>query len=104
MYKGKRIARFIDKVNKEAAAAAQKVYDKYEPELLRMIQGQLHPDDVLTVGMGTASIDRNGKDIETFYGQRRDFISPIAQTQYANEDHIANFNLPYTITKTTTKD
>lgn len=45
MYNGKQIQAFIDKVNKEASEAAQKVYDKYRPELIRMIQAQLHADD-----------------------------------------------------------
>lgn len=37
---------------------------------------------VLTVGMGTASIDRKGKEIEAFYGEKSEFTAPIAQTQY----------------------
>jgi non-homologous end joining protein Ku len=99
MYKHKAIENFIDRVNKEAAKAAQQVYDKYQPELLKMIQDQIHQDDVLTVGMGSAGIDRPGKDM---YNITDKFTRVIAQTQYTNEE-FSGFNLPYTIRKNPSK-
>lgn len=94
MYKHKAIENFIGKVNREAAEAANKVYAKYQPQLLELIKAQLHPDDTLTIGMGSAGIDRKGgKDV---YNISDEFTRVIASTQYTNEE-FSGFSLPYTI-------
>lgn len=101
MYKHKAIERLIDKAHKEAAEAANKIYAQYQPQLIAMIQAQLHADDKLTVGMGSACVDRNGKNVNI---TGVDFFARvIAQTQYSDDSYSKGFNLPYTITKTEIK-
>lgn len=99
MYKYKAIENFIDKVNKEAAEAANKVYQKYEPQLVKMIQQQLHPYDELYIGMGSVSIDRKGEVMERFYDVKSNFTRPIVDTQYQPDKYSIGFVLPSLITK-----
>lgn len=98
MYNIKDMEIFISKVHKEADVAAQKVYDKYTPELIRRIQKQLFEKDELFIAMGTAGIKREGSD--NFFG---DNLSELAsRTQYC-EELSANFVLPQYIYKNSTK-
>lgn len=62
-YNYKQVQTFIDKVNAEAQAEAQKVYDKYNKELIKRIQAQLKEGDTAFAGMGTGVI-YNSKDEE----------------------------------------
>lgn len=95
MYNHKTVQAFIDKVNKEAEEAAQKVYDKYNPELLQRIQNQLGEDAVVWNGMGTASItNKKGDDIA------EELSCLMGQSQYWSENVSAGFTLPYNFTKT----
>jgi hypothetical protein len=64
MYNHKSVQSFIDKVNKEAEEAAQKVYDKYNPELLQRIQNQIKEGDTFWVGMGVANLEnKDGNNV-----------------------------------------
>ena len=60
MYNTTKINKIIEKAKKELQA----ILDKYEPELTEAIQAQLHKDDTLFCGMGTAVIERNGNNLE----------------------------------------
>lgn len=56
MYNANQIESFIDKVNKEAEAAAQKVYDKYQKEFETRLMSQIKTGDCIYAGMGTVFI------------------------------------------------
>lgn len=88
MYNHTCIADFIEKVNKEASEAAQKVYDKYEPELIDRIKNQIKQGDKIFIGMGTASVkNKNGENIA------EKLAVEIGQTQYWNDTVSAGFSL-----------
>lgn len=98
MYNIKDLETFVSKVHKEADEAAQKIYDKYTPELIERIQKQLFKNDELFIAMGTAVISREGND--KFFGDK---LSELAsRTQYC-EELTANFALPQYIYKNSTK-
>lgn len=64
MYNAKSLADFIDKVNKEAEEAAQKVFDKYNTEFNYRIQAQLKTGDRVNAGMGFVSIsNKKGEQV-----------------------------------------
>lgn len=87
MYNHKHIATFIEKVNKEAEAAAQSVYDKYLNELEHMIINQLREGDSVTLGMGVCSLKNyKGEEIA------EDLRNVINSTQYLAELRV-NFGL-----------
>lgn len=87
MYNAKPIEDFIRKVEKEAEAAAQKVFDAYEQELIQKIKNQMQVGDDLIVGNGTATF-RDDKD----RGNR--FLTVVAMTQYQCRNWGAGFCLP----------
>lgn len=88
MYNHKYIADFIDKVNEEASQAAQKVYDKYQHELIERIKNQIKKGDRIFIGMGTASVEnKNGETIA------EKLAVEISQTQYWNDTVSAGFLL-----------
>lgn len=77
MYNSKQIENFIAKVNKEAEAAAQAIFDKYEYEFIIRVRSQMKPGDAIDIGMGTASINR-----ETVSDN---FTNVIASIQYTEQ-------------------
>lgn len=94
MYNSKSIIDFINKVNKEAEEQAQKVYDKYNEELLRRIQNQLKEGDIVWAGNGCASIEnKSGDDIG------ENLANVLGDIQYWNRNVDAGFNLPYKFNK-----
>lgn len=56
MYNTEQVTNFIEKVNAEASEAAQKVYDKYNDELIQRIKNQMGKAHRLVAGMGTIGI------------------------------------------------
>ena len=95
MYNHKSVQTFIDKVNKEAEEAAQKIYDKYNPELLQRIQNQLGEGTTVWTGMGTANVvNKHGEDIA------EELSCLMGQTQYWSTNVSAGFNLPNNFNKT----
>ena len=97
MYNYKSIQTFIDKVQAEAELEAQKVYDKYNDELIKRIQAQIKKDDIVWCGMGTASIDNKITERENIGDKLCDVLSSL---QYWNRNIDAGFSLPYNFTKT----
>lgn len=95
MYNHRYIKAFINKVNKEAEEAAQKVYDKYNKELIQRIQNQLGKDAIVWCGMGTADI--LNKDEESIAEELQLLMYKI---QYWSGNVSAGFTLPYNFTKT----
>ena len=59
MYNTKQIEPFIEKVHKEASKAAQKVYNKYNNELIRRVKNQMGKGHIIHSGMGSCSIDNS---------------------------------------------
>ena len=93
MYNDKAVQIFIYKVKEEAEEAAQRVYDKYNDELLTRIQNQIKEGDVFYVGMGVASLEnKNGNDI----GEK---LSNVVGG-YWNNDLSCGFTLPSKFNKT----
>lgn len=87
MYNASQIEAFIMMVHKEANEAAQKVYNKYQPELERRILAQLKSGNKFTIGMGTATIEnKEGEYIA------EELADVLARTQYC-EELDANFIL-----------
>lgn len=83
MYNYRPIEKIIVQANEEAELAAQKVYDKFQPLLERAILNQIKAGDIVYIGMGVASMDKEINE---------DFIDTIASTQY-NRINVG-FNLP----------
>ena len=54
MYNTKSIEEFIEKVNKEAEAAAQLVFDKYEAEFKQKVEEELQAGTELYLSMGSS--------------------------------------------------
>jgi len=90
MYNAKQIEAFIDKVNKEATEAAQKVYDKYNAELIERIQSQIKDSDTIHIG-------RFGVTIITGYSISRDIECVLERVQ--GNSVKAAFRLPSNIKK-----
>lgn len=85
-YSHKRIQAFIEKVDKEAAKAAQAIYDKRQSDLERLIKDQLKEGDEFLIGMGTAGV-RNGKE---YLDKAEEFSRLLSGTAYWD---LAGFNL-----------
>lgn len=67
-------------VHKEANEAAQRIYDKYQPELERRILAQLKSGNKLTIGMGSATIkNEKGEYIA------EELADVLARTQYCDK-------------------
>lgn len=96
MYNHTSLQKFIDKVNEEAEKAAQEVYDKYSAEFLRRVQAQIKDNDVVWVGMGTASIDNPVTEREDI---GENLCTLLGQSQYWSDTISAGFPLPYNFTK-----
>lgn len=77
MYNGQSIDHFIEMVNKEAEEAAQKIYDKYQDEFIKRVQSQIKTGDIINIGMGTASINRENVN--------DNFTNVIASIQYTEQ-------------------
>lgn len=89
MYNTQQISDFITRVNTEAQAAAQAVYDKYNDELIERVKNQLGKGSRFLIGMGTAVIkNKHGDEIAD------DFATVLSQTQYWQENISAGFDLP----------
>lgn len=83
MYNPIHIDAFIEKVNAEAAQAAQKVYDKYQSEFEARILNQLQKGDILTFGMGTVSLSKKSTPrVDLPYGYAEKFLDVLTRTQY----------------------
>ena len=98
MYQAKHLEAFIDKVHKEAAVAAQAVYDKYEAELLERIKAQLHPDHIVYMAMGSASIAHKNKAIELQHDHANAFKMELSCLQYWDKVD-AGFHTPHMMNK-----
>lgn len=57
MYNKKQLENFFDKVHLEASEAAQKIYDKYTPELKERLLNQMGEGHKMYFGMGAVSIE-----------------------------------------------
>lgn len=79
MYNHKLISDFIEKVNKEAEAAAQKVFDRYQPEFEKRVLSQMRNGDYLYIAMGSASFKGN----ETIAMEK--FSNEVAKIQYTEQ-------------------
>lgn len=94
-YNYKSIEAFLEKVNKEAEEAAQRVFDKYEAEFLQRVQAQLKEGDIVYHGMGVCTIanlatgEEHGKNLSDLLGEY----------QYHKITNVG-MNLPYKFTKT----
>jgi len=88
MYNSKEIEDFIEKVNEEAIAAAQAIFDKHQPELERRIKAQMNIGDKFSIGMGSADFEnKKGEEV----GKKLADI--LSSTQYEYKDR-AGFSLP----------
>lgn len=96
----KHLEAFIDKMIKEANEAAQKVYDSYEPELIKKIQALLHEKHVMTSGMGLTSIE----NIETKSYVLEGLAQELNRLNYPGSLSNAAPMLPFKITKHTVND
>lgn len=79
MYNANQISDFIDKVNKEAEAAAQQVYDKYQNEYEQRLLSQIKTGDTIYSGMGTAFIE-NSKGV--YVGEK--LTDVLCRNEYNN--------------------
>lgn len=94
-YNYRSIKEFLNKVDKEAAEAAQAVYDKYEAEFLERVQNQIKDGDTVYHGMGACTIinlatgDNRGENLSDLLGQY----------QYHKVDNVG-MSLPHKFDKT----
>lgn len=102
-YNYKSIEEFLNKVDKEAAEAAQAVYDKYEPEFLKRVQSQLKENDVVFHANGTCTIQKkehaeNNKDVVVTKEVGLNLSDILGQYQYNKVE--AGMTLSYKFDKT----
>lgn len=91
MYNYNQLESFIDKIQKEAIAAADAVLNKYEPELIERIKKQLNKGDTLVSGMGTAFVKGASGEIKDTVNDN--FTMSLAGIQY-NDFVGTGFALP----------
>ena len=82
MYSSKVIDSFLEKVNKEAEQAAQKVFDSYESEFKAKVLDQMRMNDELYLSMGSGYMNKDTIN--------DDFVSSVANIQYMKQR--ASFN------------
>lgn len=63
MHNAIKINRIIEAAHLEINTAAQKIFDKYNNELIEAIKNQLYPNEILFSGMGSAVIEKAGENI-----------------------------------------
>lgn len=83
MHNSKLIENFIEKVNKEAEEAAQKVFDKYNEEFAKLVSNQLKPGERLYLVNGSRYFDKTNPDYETEAQDK--FGTIVAQIQYLKQ-------------------
>lgn len=103
-YNYKSIKEFLNKVDKEAAEAAQSVYDKYESEFLKRVQAQLKDEDIVFHGMGACTIEKktyvkNNKDTVVTKEVGLNLSDVLGQYQYHRVEKVG-MTLPYKFDKT----
>jgi len=88
-YRSNHIEKFIEKVNKEAEEAAQKVFNNHETKLQSMIENQVLKGQKLFIGMGSASISDKTKELPYDYAEK--FLNAVAGTQFHDNNVLAGF-------------
>lgn len=88
MHNSKLINDFIEKVNKEAEEAAQKVFDKYDKEFVKLVSNQLKPGETLCLANGSRYFKKTDPLYETDAQDK--FGDAVAQIQYLKQR--AGFN------------
>lgn len=83
MHRGDLIKQFIDKVNNEAEAAAQKVFDSYQDEFETLLTKQKLKGKVLIQAMGSALY--NNVEFEDLTEAGEKFLTEVAQAQYTTQ-------------------
>mgnify|MGYP001561621464 FL=1 len=87
MYNAKHLEEYIEKINKEAEAAASAVFDKHLPEFRRKVLAQMKDNDKLYLVNGSAYFkgrgDRVGEKPETDALVK--FAHTIASIQYLEQ-------------------
>ena len=77
MYNSKVIDYFLEKVNKEAEQAAQKVFDSYESQFKTKVLNQMRSGDKLNLSMGSGYMNKDTVNDE--------FITSVANIQYMEQ-------------------
>lgn len=92
MYNAKQLQEFIDKVNKEAEEAANKVFKKYDAEFKRKVEAQLNKGEKLYLVNGSGYIKGRGDrvDEKPETEAMRNFVDTVADIQYLKQR--ASFN------------
>lgn len=88
MHNSKRVEDFIDKINKEAEEAAQKVFDKYENHFRSLVESEMKKNDKLILSMGSSYYENTNQENITEAGRK--FLDVIAHIQYMQQR--ASFN------------
>lgn len=83
MHNSHTIESFIEKVSKEANAAAQKVFDQYQSELEQRIRNQMKKGEKITVCMGSC--------YSSITNANEDFLKTLSDTQYRKKYLDAGF-------------
>lgn len=96
MYNYKSLEAFIEKVNKEAEIAAQKVYDSYQDEFKRRVKAQIKDNDIVCHVMGSTSI-YNPVTKRDEIGEKLGDV--LGLTQYWRDNTSAGLSLPYKFSK-----
>ena len=80
MYNSSRLQKLMDKINQEAAQAAQKVYDSYTAQVHALIQSEVPKGHKVYTGMGSAGADKNN---ESYYSEASEkFTQILTNMQY----------------------
>lgn len=79
-YRAKHIEDYIKKVEEEARDAAQAVFDKYNAKLQEMVNNQVLEGQKLYVGMGTATIRDESRELDYDYAEK--FLFALSDIQY----------------------
>lgn len=90
-YQSKHIENFIEKVKKEAEEAAQAVFNKHNAKLQQMVENQVLDGQKFLIGMGTATIRDDSRDLPYDYAQK--FLSTVSNTQYWGSQVEAGFSI-----------
>lgn len=94
-YNYKSIEEFLNRVDKEAAKAAQSVYDKYESEFLKRVQAQLKDGDTVYHAMGACTIN----NLATGTEHGRNLSDLLGLYQFHKVDNVG-MTLPHKFDKT----
>ena len=88
MHNSKLVQDFIDKVNKEAEEAAQKVFDKYDADFVKLVTGQIKTGESLYLVNGGRYFKKTEREFET--EAQEEFGDVVCQIQYIQQR--AGFN------------